>query len=200
MASDRARDLLFPITILISVAVGTVIGGSFARSGTDNRPLISATSTDSKALVDAIDSMRAELARTREQLALTSSPASSSSLADTRSVAPDTISEMRKVTARLIEAADTLHSAASHAGGDRVPLVAPATVDPKVFQVVLSQENEINSKTYLLWTYQQVMDRFGTPDAAGHEDAGAWWIYAQGSSSVLFHFTDGRVSSVDSSK
>jgi hypothetical protein len=192
MTSDRTRDLLLPITILISVAVGAVIGGSFARSDTHS----TTSPADPKALVDASESLRAELARTREQSATLSSTSGPTERTETRTAAPDMTSELRRATAQLTEAAESLHASASRAGGDRQPLIPPATVDPKALQEVLSQTYEVNTKTCLLWTYQQVMDRFGPPNRARREEGGTCWKFAAQSRSVFFDFVDGRVVSV----
>src|SRR4051812_8368802 len=119
MVSDRTRDLLLPLTILASVAVGAVIGGTFARAGSDSRAPSTGTSADPKALIDAIDSLHAELVRIRERLDASSMSAASPVQADTRSPAQPAAPDLRLVTTQLTEAAEALRSAASRTSGDR---------------------------------------------------------------------------------
>lgn len=199
MVSDRTRDLLMPITILVSVGVGAVVGASFVRAGTADRSNVDPTLADSKTLVTSIDALRDEVERLRARIETSASAASSPERSQSRTAvpAPDTTNDLRAATAQLVEAADTLRHAASRSSGDRAPLVMPRSVDPKHLQKVLTQDNDQNKKTYLLWTYQQVIDVFGPPSQVGREEGGVYWQYRSGSDSVLFHFADGRVFEVD---
>jgi hypothetical protein len=198
MVSDRSRDLLFPITILISVAVGAVIGGSVARSGAEDRGPLHAANADSKALVDAIDAMRAELARTRKQFAMASSSTPPSGLAESRSAAPDWSAELRKATGQLAEAADLLRSASARATGASAPMVVPRAVDPAVWTDMDQHSWAENTKPYLLWNKQQVLDRFGLPDQVGADGFGPYWWYNRDQQRhITFRFIDGLVSALD---
>jgi hypothetical protein len=194
MISDRTRDLLLPLTILASVAVGAVIGGTFGRAGSDSRAPSTGTSADPKALVDAIDSLHTELVRIRERLDASSMSAVSPVQADTRSPAQQAVPDLRLVTAQLTEAAEALRSAASRTLGDRTTaLIAPPTRDQQTLKEMSIQEFNVVSKPYLLWTYQQVMDRFGSPDSVSARQEGMIWQYKVDDREVSFHFADGRL-------
>jgi hypothetical protein len=200
MVADRTRELLFPITILVSVAVGVGIGSVLGRTSNDSHAPIQASGTDSKAIVDAIDAVRAELVRMRERLDANSSPAARPDRTDTRSSATaDGTTELHKATETLEKAADSLRSAIAGFGGGSAPLVTPRSVDPRVWVDLDHQKFAENTKTYMLWNYQQVLDRFGPPDQFG-EDNGAgrtYWLYHHGEkSSTFFRFTNGLVSAV----
>jgi hypothetical protein len=198
MVAGRTRELLVPLTILASVAVGAVIGMTFGRSMSRTTPDSSTGSVDTKAFADAGDGLRTELVRLREKLEPGTLSAPTQEHADSRSVAgtPDLAADLRKTTAQLVQAADSLRNAANRAGGDRVPLVAPAAVDPSAFEVLWRSPPETIRKTHQLWTYQQVMDKYGAPDSVGTEQTGLYWMYQQGQKTVLFHFVDGRVAAV----
>lgn len=201
MVSDRTRELLFPITILVSVAVGVMIGGVFARSGKNVPSPASVPAPDDKAVVDAIDAVRAELVRVRERLDATSVTSSAKAPVESRSsAAPDATMETRQVTAALLEAANSLRSVIAGFGGGSAPLVLPKTVDPAVWSDLDHQSFEESKKSYLLWNYQQVLDRFGQPYQFGADNSGTYWMYNRGQGrTTMFRFTDGMVTAVQTS-
>jgi hypothetical protein len=197
MVADRTRELLFPITILVSVAVGALIGGTFARGENGKNSPLDTSVRDNKDVVDAIDAVRAELVRMRERLDAAPLPVAQTGRADTRSsAAPDTTTEISKATAALLEAASSLRSAIAGFGGGSAPLVMPKSLDPGVWNDLNPQSFAENTKAYVLWNYQQVLDRFGPPDLFGTDNLGTYWLYHHGKRSTTFRFTDGLVAAV----
>jgi hypothetical protein len=200
MPSDRALQWLFPITIVVAVGVGAVIGGSFARTTPERTAPFDATANDSKALVEAVDALRAEIALLREKLETVPSAPGSPGRIETRSDALAVGSELRDATAKLQEAITQLHSSASQVGADTVPLVRPAFLDPHAIEEVSQQTFGANYKIYALWTYQQVMDRFGLPDMVLPRETEVQWIYHAKPHDVEFDFGQGRVVAVQTGK
>jgi hypothetical protein len=198
MVVDRTRELLFPITILVSVAVGVGIGTVFSRTGNDTRASIGSSGSDSKSIVDAVDAVRAELVRVRERLDASSMSVTQTERTDTRSTAsPDATAEIHKATAALVQATDSLRAASVRAESGRAPLVAPPAVDPNVWTELKTRNFAENTKSYILWNYQQVMDRFGPPDQFGTDNSGTYWLYRTGPhGNAFFRFTEGLVNSV----
>jgi hypothetical protein len=200
MASDRTRELLFPITILASVAVGVVIGGVFGRSQIAGSSPSSTDVADSKAIVDAVDAVRAELVRVRERLDASAVSVAQPARSETRSTAaPDATTEIQKATSALVKAADSLRSAIAGFGGGSAPLVTPRTVNPVVWGDLEQQSFAESTKTYLLWNYQQVLDRFGPPAQVDQSGPGRTsWVYRHGEKkTTFFRFIDGLVAAVE---
>jgi hypothetical protein len=200
MVADRTRELLFPITILISVAIGVGIGSVLGRTGNDSHAPIQASGTDSQAIVDAIDAVRAELVRMQERLDASKSPAAQPDRTDLRSTATaDGTSELHKATETLEKAADSLRSAIAGFGGGSAPLVTPRSVDPHVWVDFDHQRSAEDTKSYMLWNFQQVLDRFGPPDqfGQGNSPGATYWVYRHSEKKVtFFRFIDGLVAAV----
>jgi hypothetical protein len=202
MSIERNRDILFPLVILVAVGVGAVIGGMLVRGGVSAPAPVVASSGDRKDFVDAVDALRQELVRSREKLdGLAGTPAASERVdasAASNVHAKDIATELHAVTAELAQAVEALRDAARRSGGDRAPLIAPAsTPDSHLLDEIRGQPFVERNKTYLLWTYQQVMDRFGRPDLIGSWSNGlSWWYRGNSGKTVYFDFSDGRVSQV----
>lgn len=195
--SSSARDLLLPLSILASVAVGVAIGGWIVRPAVPFPASTLSAGSGSDELIVAMESLRVEIVRMRERIETMPEATGSSARVDAISgsalVAGDVQVELRKVTDQLAQTAEALRSAAARTGGDRAPLTPPSSVDPAPLEALIRAQPDENKDAHQLWTYQQVMDRFGRPDRIGREDGGMYWIYTGKSGSAIFHFADGRV-------
>lgn len=199
MSLDRNRDVLFPLVILVSVAVGAVIGGTLVRDKANTAVPVDVSAGDPKNLVDAIHELRTELVHIREGSGGLASPSAGSERADATAppsgASKDLVAEMRKATAELTHAVDLLRDATKRWGGDRAPLIAPASpADPRVLDEVAAAPENARIKPYQLWTNQQVLDRFGPPDSIYCSDRSIQWSYVRtNGKGVHFIFVEGRV-------
>jgi prepilin-type processing-associated H-X9-DG protein len=198
MASDRTRELVLPLAILASVAVGAVIGRSFAGDHTVSSAPTGASPEETKELVDALQALRAELIKARElrEEALGSTASLARTPAPRSEIeAGNLAKELRTATADLVSSGEALRQAADRARAERAPLIFPEKPpDPALLDAVASATYDVNARAYMLWTYQQILDRFGKPEGISHGDFGLALMYRSKSGRyVNFTFADGRV-------
>ena len=60
----------------------------------------------------------------------------------------------------------------------------------------LDLDHETRQRSHFLWTYAQVLDRYGVPDDVSTADSGATWYYNLSEDTLQFNFQQGRVMNV----
>jgi hypothetical protein len=206
---DRTSGLVLPLSILVSVAVGAVIGGTFGRMSAAPATSGSLQIGEVKELTDAIHALRLEMEHAREPkgelTAPPPTPAPSRTDAPTEesTFSTEVAKELREATAEFVQAVGELRNAVKRSAPDLPPPRFPhAQSDGAAVSAAAAQTAEEINKSYLFWTYQQVIDAFGAPLGTGREKEGAilWWYAGKTEGSGLnFWFIDGRVFRVEGS-
>jgi hypothetical protein len=207
--SERASGVVLPLSIVVSVAVGVVLGGMFARGSAGPAASTSLSLDEAKELTEAIHALRLEMERAREPKAEltvpppTSVPSRVDASPETSAPSTDVAKELREATAEFVQAVGRMKSSLTHAGPESPPPVFPSTQsDGALVSSAALRSAEQNNKAYLFWTYQQVIDAFGAPAGTGRDKEGAilWWYNGQtDGTGINFWFVDGRVFRVEAS-
>ena len=194
MASDAARTLVLPLTVLVSVAAGVFIGSSLSKraepqtSARAETPPTDELAAAMRALTEALERARRDSSELTSAHAVTERTEAAPSKSD---IGARELSEAAK---QLVAALDHMRSTTSRLGSDGA-LIEPAVIpDPSLLEAFTPEEVDAQTAPYMMWTYQQVMDRFGKPVRVARGDSNIWWYYRSTSGkTVSFIFQDGRV-------
>ncbi len=197
MTSDRTRDLVLPLAVLASVAVGALLGNMFTRlGGAPNSTR--ASQGETKELIDVLETLRAEIALLREarnDSGRLSAASGRVEIPPTESTSNlDPAQQLQAATRELATAVEALRSAVNRPGGDPGRLVPPPTAQgPQVVDSAAARVAEGKQDEYLLLSHQQVLTQFGKPDVLNGSEWGPTWTYNTASHQLSFRFQDGIV-------
>ncbi len=206
MTTERTNTLTLPLAILASVAAGSVLGHLFTSPDSKSTALTTVTIPDARELIDAMHALRDELSHTREPHNDLATPPVTSARVDATQPSPDPsvdiAKELRDATAEFVQAVGELHNAVRPNRTEEPPPVFPnVQPDPTLIDAESKRPYQDLYKTYLFWTYQQVVSRFGAPSGTELQKGPSfkWWYQGtpDGPCSLTFYFTDGRVYGVD---
>lgn len=192
--------MVITLWILVSVAAGIAVGHCLTRtSPTSPAPV---TLLEAESLVDSINALRAELSRPHEALASPLVTTGRTEAApETGDSQADIARQVREATAELVQALGQWQTSLRQSRSEMPPPVFPnGRTDTAAVTAATRRTAEENNKTYLFWTYQQVIDAFGVPKGTGRDKDGAilWWYLGDVENTGLnFWFVDGRVFRVE---
>jgi hypothetical protein len=201
MTSDRTRELVLPLAVLVSVAVGVLVGHWIAGERGVRTTSAAISPAEARELIDVLQAMRADMARLSEARSeLSASPAGSERVvAASNADGPksDIAKELHAATAQLAAAVESLKVAVDRPGGDPDRLNIPSTPRDTV-RLVETATRDVTQvqQEFLLWTRQQILSEFGKPDSIHVNDARQDWVYWTATHSLTFSFHDGRVFAV----
>lgn len=193
MDTAASRALVLAISILVSVAVGVLIGSALARQESRVAGVETVRLPDD-GVASALRFLTEELERVRtDRGGLSELPVSESRSQLGAAVDDHVLAELNEAMHRLAQAVDAMRVLGSGPSGGSGALVVPRTASARAeLETFTAAGVREQAKPYLLNSYQQVMDRFGMPSDVAFNESAVTWIYQRsGGGSVYFTFAGG---------
>lgn len=196
MANESARGLVLPVSILVAVAVGVVIGVTVARPAA-SAPSAQLSAEPSAELSTTLRALTTELERMRQSASTLSVSAPQPTRTEAGpTVGDDVARQIDEASRRLTAALDQMRATAASFSADLRPLVVPSAPPDLALleKLTTSGDYSATARKYQLWTYQEVLDRFGAPSSVQRWETGVQWMYEfPPDNNATFLFIDGRV-------
>lgn len=194
MANESARGLILPVSILVAVAVGVLIGTTLARPPASTPPARE-DATVASDLSKTLAALTLELERLRQSTTGLSLPPPQSSRSEAvRNEGGDATRQIEDASKRIAATLEQMRSVAASFGAERRPLIVPSAPPDPTLSGINSDDERATIRKYQMWTYQEVMDQFGAPTSVRNSGAGILWTYTVSpDKTVMFTFADGRV-------